>query len=347
MKGFVNLTHTNNKKIKDVDNKVSQKLNAKPDGKINLINAETGKIDNAYIPTNISSTSRRFAGTFGEDGIIIASAYESELNGKNINDINTDDFVGCEFLYTGNAEYNLMWSYTEQTGTTSPQQNFNGLTINHNDIIVYNGITNEFYEGVAYSGKYRWTIIDNSDKVVSVNGQTGAVELDIPQAGIEQLVGTEDKPINMATDMEVGHLYSFSGYLVLQENIIKSIGRKVLIFKESSKKAALLNVNATLGLVAYASGIDSYIDFDETNGYISGWTQRVSLSELNGIRNPNNTSIYAPTSGGTAGQIQKSNGDAAPTWVDPSELGLATLNDVNNAIGNVSALLGDTEDLEV
>lgn len=162
MKGFINLTHTNNKKIKDVESKVELKQNAKPNGIISLINKETGKIDNAYIPTNISGTNRIFAGIVREDGIIIASAYAREVNGLNINE-EIYKKTGYEFLYTGLNPFILLVPQATVSGSTVAEY----VEINKNDLIIANG------EGV-YPG---WSIIDNSDKVVSVNGQTGAVEL--------------------------------------------------------------------------------------------------------------------------------------------------------------------------
>lgn len=168
MKGFVNLTHTNNKKIRDVENKVEKKLNKKPNGNINLINEETGKIDNAYIPTNISGTSRIFAGTFGEDGIITASAYASDVDGLDINGV-VYKKTGYEFLYTGTNPFTLLVPVGETIIS-----NFGDIVIekqeveiNRRDMILANGAR-------VYPG---WSIIDNSDKVVSVNGMTGAVEL--------------------------------------------------------------------------------------------------------------------------------------------------------------------------
>lgn len=142
MKGFFNTTHTNNSRI---DNKQDKR----PDGENELINQESGKIDTKYLPKGIGQ-GLKFAGTFDADGVITASAYAPELQGRGILGINLTECVGYEFQYTGEETFILR-----------------GLEINQNDIIVCNGDEDP-----------NWTLIDNSDKVISVNGQTGAVNLD-------------------------------------------------------------------------------------------------------------------------------------------------------------------------
>ena len=139
MKGFFNTTHTNNSRI---DNKQDKR----PDGENELINQESGKIDTKYLPKGIGQC-LKFAGTFDADGVITASAYAPELQGRGILGINLTECVGYEFQYTGEETFILR-----------------GLEINQNDIIVCNGDEDP-----------NWTLIDNSDKVISVNGQTGAV----------------------------------------------------------------------------------------------------------------------------------------------------------------------------
>ena len=176
MKGFVNLTHTNNKKIEDVKNQLTKKQDASPINNIPLINQQTGKIDNSYIPENISGTSRVFAGTFSENGIIIASAYASDVGGLSINEINLSKSVGYEFSYIGETPYIL-----------------GNLEINKNDLIVCNG-----------DKEPNWTIYDNSDKVVSVNGMTGAVNLNFATIDdINNAIGNVSALLGDTEDLEV------------------------------------------------------------------------------------------------------------------------------------------------
>lgn len=143
------------KSIDDLENVgLDKKLDKAPNGKTNLINSQTGKIDKTYIPSGLSK-GLTFAGTFAENGIIIASAYAPELNLLSINEIEVAQIVGYEFQYVGEGVYTL-----------------GNLELNKNDIIVCNG-----------AELPNWTLIDNSDKVVSVNGQTGAVEVTTESIG--------------------------------------------------------------------------------------------------------------------------------------------------------------------
>ena len=76
------------------------------------------------------------------------------------------------------------------------------------------------------------------------------------------------------------------------------------------------------------------------NGQITAYTgndvytvsQTINGSSNAGIlRNNSSTAlptIYAPTSAGTSGNILKSNGSGAPSWVTPSSLGLVSGNGV-------------------
>lgn len=160
MKGYVNLTHTNNAKFNILQEQMNKKQNSEPIDNIPLINSETNKIDNAYIPRSIGDA-RKFAGTFGENGIIVASVYASEVNGQYIGDIDKNQCVGYEFTYLGETSFYLIVNENKV------------LELNKGDILVCNGNL----------GDQSWTIIDNSDRVISVNGQTGAVEV----AGLEDV----------------------------------------------------------------------------------------------------------------------------------------------------------------
>lgn len=139
-----------------------------PAGNVTSVNGKKGAVVlnasdvGAVSPSDLNGKLRVFAGKFDEDGIIDASAYASEVNGLNINDAIYKN-TGYEFLYTGSNPFILIVPQGTISGSPVAQE----IEINNNDLIIANG------EGV-YPG---WSIIDNSDKVVSVNGMTGAVEL--------------------------------------------------------------------------------------------------------------------------------------------------------------------------
>lgn len=158
--------------VNNLTNLISTKQDKKPNGSIDLINVETGKIDTSYIPKGIGE-GRKFAGTFGEDGVISASVYANEINGQNINLINRDECIGYEFTYIGAATFELGLAVAVPDGGGAVDIPLNVTNkfweLNNGDVIISNGNLQE----------QSWTIIDNSDKVISVNGQTGAVEIDL------------------------------------------------------------------------------------------------------------------------------------------------------------------------
>lgn len=206
--------------------------------------------------------------------------------------------------------------------------------------IVYNGENVNLQNGYVFyivdDGPDYWFSKDNM-KLYATEGLGG---------GIEELVGTEEKPINWYSDLEVGKLYILKGYATSYQATSKIFIGTILALKEKEFEVVTFGAfqyNSVGPSVGNAYG-QCKLNI-RSDGSISSSKPHVLLNKLNGTMG--NSDIYAPTSGGTAGQILQSNGNSAPTWVDQSELGLATLDDITNAIGNVSALLGDTDDLEV
>lgn len=172
----------------------------------------------------------------------------------------------------------------------------------------------------------------------------------IPQ-GIETLIGTEDKPINLATDLIINNYYIMSGYLYIDSNRIMSNLPKTLVYRiKSNGHIIFFNIRLDVSASGYGYNQQAgyYTEIPVTNTgdinyrYI---TYNIPLEKINGGLAPRG--LFAPTNGGTQGQILQSNGIAEPTWVDVSTAGLATTTDIEAAIGNVSSLLGNTEDLEV
>lgn len=152
---------------------------------------------------------------------------------------------------------------------------------------------------------------------------------------IPVVTGTQEKPINFATDLEVGKWYLLSGYIKYDadSNVYlystNSEGVAVYysvlttcLFKESSIVQVLMQ---NFRGAKSSSSDDWYPDKCNTNiivnsdgvitqiGYIGG------IGSLNGSQNiiGRDIGIYAPTTSGVQGQIQQSNGAGkAPTWID-------------------------------
>jgi hypothetical protein len=152
--------------------------------------------------------------------------------------------------------------------------------------------------------------------------------------GIEQLVGTEDKPINFATDMEVGKLYIITGDIKYSEKKSYPSLSHQLCFKCSSSNIIIYNCMFSNSAFRGASGATLSVGFDSSTGYVSSTSHYTGIYYFNG-QNPasNPPMFYAPTSSGTAGQILKSNGvKNAPAWVTPN---FATIDDITNAINGM------------
>lgn len=147
------------------------------------------------------------------------------------------------------------------------------------------------------------------------------------------LIGTEDNPIILSTDIEDGKSYLIGGYFKMYPStsdiyhfptgstagtmarcvgigtdeqgrkIIEVYGWSLINLSFADKEADARNGNFVQRI---------YLDPDGTSG--ASYNEYVGLRQIN---YKNNISyIWAPTSGGTAGQILKSNGNNAPTWID-------------------------------
>ena len=139
--------------------------------------------------------------------------------------------------------------------------------------------------------------------------------------GVTQLVGTAEKPINLATDMEVGKWYSITGRITSAKGNYYNVSNgESVVFKCDSTHILAFNTKVdSTNWTAFKDGFWSSVYFDE-NGYKKNVFSSHPVSMIN-----NNTtaisSIFAPISGGTSGYLLRSNGSySAPTWVKPSTI---------------------------
>ena len=159
------------------------------------------------------------------------------------------------------------------------------------------------------------------DAIDEVNNKINAAR------GIISLTGTEDKPINLFTDTEVGQIYNLMGYIKINDTQTEPVVNKdsLLFYKPSISHGILIGVSI------YDYGSDSNISFQtsvrgisgcefsiDTNGNLSYYTT-FNTPTFNGEGTTSRPVgvIYAPTNSGTIGQILQSNGaNNAPTWID-------------------------------
>ena len=197
----------------------------------------------------------------------------------------------------------------------------------------------------------RTVYVKNTGEICQWNGSSwDKVSLG---GGIETLVGTNENPINFATDMEVGHLYSCSGYVFKNSTTSLLLSRSMLCYKTSESSVVLYDISflSHINKLDHRKGTTTYLEINSEKGIFTGNatedTTRSSPRAFNNLSYSGSFTIFAPTSVGTAGQILQSKGLGEPNWVDTSTLGFATTADIEAAIGNVSSLLGNTDDLEV
>lgn len=179
-----------------------------------------------------------------------------------------------------------------------------------------------------------------------LDGNTGKIPVDrLPEGigdGVEILIGTTESPINFATSMEVGKLYSCQGVFNTTNEITdtSSIGYNktivfnsnyFLIYKSINNQVVILNTNVNTtnssSLVQIMSSYYAHVrmNFDTTTGNITSLDQGMMLQNING--NLANLSaqregIWVAETPGTAGQVLTSTGSGAPVWSDAGTINL-------------------------
>lgn len=262
----------------------------------------------------------------------MADEYKSIYSGQEVDNavataqkaLTTDNLVQT----TGPSPNNIM----SQAATTAAIQNIKaGTTVTVNNVAqtTWNADTKiNVFQGVENAGK-TFMVGQDGNAVLQTVDTSG---------GIIQLVGTTSNPINFATSMEVGQLYSCSGEFYTTNTLGLTISFEValigdnppyLIYKPSDTQVLIFNaafqlstLNLMIGSLPNSTGS---LTFNSSTGVISGYQVNLAITSLNGnIRSDRFTQrdIYAPVTSGTSGQILSSNGDNNdPTWINmPSTL---------------------------
>lgn len=154
-----------------------------------------------------------------------------------------------------------------------------------------------------------------------------------------RLVGTQENPINFATQMVTGRLYSCSGHfnttnesnensiaynktIIIGSSNPDTYPRTALVYKISDTEVVFLHTNINNNSVSLAI-IPSYyaetlITFDSTTGNIVDVEQGMMLKIINGDKTnleAQRDGIYAPLTSGEVDQILVSQGEGkAPVW---------------------------------
>lgn len=201
--------------------------------------------------------------------------------------------------------------------------------------------------------------INNPDGSIDVFDGSENVSVAIPENSIPLLVGTESRPINWYSDLQIGNYYIVTGTILHRSGSVTTLSKKFLAYKNDTYGIILYNIKLTA-----SPSINYNTEYVNTRltinnyGYPTGYRYITYVSNVNGGTDVY-TDIYAPTSSGISGQILKSNGSGQPSWVTPDYASQTYVNNViltaktyiddaiESAVGNVSTLLGNTSDLEV
>lgn len=160
--------------------------------------------------------------------------------------------------------------------------------------------------------------------------------------GIIQLIGTEDNPVNLYTDTEIGQVYSVSGWVWRKPNRTSNTAKfqfpfidgsdDVFFFKRcSSSIGTITNLYLSSFELGGSNGNSGTSISFNTNPNHSRYVLGEIVSYANfsapsfngtGSQAKQVSLVYAPITSGTAGQILQSNGaNNAPTWINmPSTL---------------------------
>lgn len=147
----------------------------------------------------------------------------------------------------------------------------------------------------------------------------------VSEQSIPIITGTQEKPINLATDLENGKWYLLTGYIRTNSSSVINTNMQIMTFRGV---AGALNYVYFYGAALLENGTGSFMVYHKIsdNGYILETHIYRMVSNFNGRNSSNLLEFYAPETSGTSGQILQSKGaNNAPTWIDMPKGQIQTL----------------------
>ena len=192
------------------------------------------------------------------------------------------------------------------TINTKVDQNTNNISGLEIDVSNINNKLNTIQEGAEV----------NTINSISLNGNALTPDsnknVNILES-IPVITGTQEKPINLATDLEVGKYYILRRYLK-DASTPKLLPTDVLCHKIAKDWVNFYDYSYVNNRINKGQLYYLYID---ENGLRRAEDFSVGIRSLNNNFYTYALSFYAPTSGGIAGQLLESNGyGKEPTWID-------------------------------
>ena len=159
-------------------------------------------------------------------------------------------------------------------------------------------------------------IINNpNDGTANIFDGSSEVNINLPEKGVKHLIGTEEKPINLYTDLDLGEIYLIEGKVLYSSGIYPNISLTqaykisktlILIFGTYSDDEPKFK---------FSSGVIGSYYVVSSTGYITYCRKIVGPTAINDNVDVTR-SIYAPTEIGTFGQVLMSRGVGAPMWTN-------------------------------
>lgn len=274
-------------------------------------------------------------------GIVIGNSSQT-VNGVNGIVIGNNNRAGKDSVVIGQQYMGSVtsgYNYTVVIGSKASTSAANSVTIGYNSKTT---VGNSIQLGTGTNSTantfqvFNYQLLDATGKIPLERLPDGIGD------GVEILVGTTESPINFATSMEVGKLYSCQGVFNTTNEITdtSSIGYNktivfnsnyFLIYKSINNQVVILNTNVnTTNSSSQVQIMSSYyahvrMNFDTTTGNITSLDQGMMLQNING--NLANLSaqregIWVAETPGTAGQVLTSTGSGAPVWSDAGTINL-------------------------
>lgn len=277
-------------------------------GEVNMLSGQIGDVGNSYweVGTKYGEDWSDKAAIIAHGNALIQTG-QFTLEGDKLSSFNNGDYV-----HVGNEWYD----YAIQV----PDRNATGQNaILKNDFLYIRKISSEPDEGTMAQD---WTYLFKVDKDGNV---------------YENGTKLSDK---YATISDVGSAYLPTSGGTVNGNVTIT-GTLTATASEATKLANARNLNVSLsttsnsGKVTFDGAADKTLGVTGTLGVGNGGTGKASWTQW-GIVYASANNTLDQIGAGTSGQILKSNGSAAPTWVDQSTLSVASaVSATQDASGNV------------
>lgn len=190
------------------------------------------------------------------------------------------------------------------------------LQLNDGSILTYDPIstlyiTPKLYNQFTDADKQKVDVIKldgTGEKYLADDGQYKEVI-----GGIETIIGSEEEPINLYSQLALNSLYILEGHIGTVDDAFQ-LDKAIIAYKYDINEVFLIGakLNFFTNVVYFDIGYTTSVIIED-DGAISAYTNSIAPRSINGTLA--SEQIYAPIVSGAAGQVLKSLGaNNAPVW---------------------------------